>query len=104
MPTVAPRAITYSRQSRARKDDSAAFPEAQRLKTRALVSAKGWTFAGHFERVALAAMTPALPARGSTLRSTPSLRGEASVLVVYRLDRAYQPGGEHPSRMPCLLG
>ncbi|KRC85211.1 hypothetical protein ASE25_19365 [Terrabacter sp. Root85] len=91
MPTPT-RAITYARQSKAREDDSAASPEAQRRKTKALVEARGWTFVDHFEDVGASGYDPRAARPGLDAALDAIRRGEASVLVVYRLDRLTRRG------------
>ncbi|MFF7631957.1 recombinase family protein [Kitasatospora sp. NPDC008050] len=52
------RAVSYIRQSKKREDDSQASPAAQRTKTEALITAKGWENSGHFEDIGKSGWDP----------------------------------------------
>lgn len=86
------RAITYARQSKQREDESQGSPEAQRAQTRALIDARGWTFAGHFDDLGASGYDPKVARPGLDAALAAVERGDADVVVVYRLDRLTRRG------------
>ncbi|MBO1765784.1 recombinase family protein [Allobranchiibius sp. GilTou38] len=86
------RAITYSRQSKAREDDSQSSPEAQRTASRAMIAARGWEHVGDFEDVGKSGYDPKVHRPGLEAALATLERGEADRLVVYRLDRLTRQG------------
>lgn len=97
------RAITYARQSKQREDEPQGSPEAQRTQTRALIDARGWTFAAHFEDLGASGYDPKAARPGLDAALTMIERGEASVLVVYRLDRLTRRGVSEALRIVEVL-
>ncbi|GER24018.1 hypothetical protein NCCP1664_25130 [Zafaria cholistanensis] len=97
------RAITYARQSKQREDESQGSPEAQRRQTRALIQARDWTFAGHYEDLGASGYNPKVARPGLDAALAAVARREADVLVVYRLDRLTRQGVAEALRIVGVL-
>jgi site-specific DNA recombinase len=96
-------AITYARQSKQREDESQGSPEAQREKCAALIAARGWTHGGHFEDLGASGYDPKTPRPGLDAALAAVARGEASALVIYRLDRLTRRGVAEALRIVATL-
>jgi site-specific DNA recombinase len=86
------RAATYGRQSKAREDDSAGSPTAQRESTRSFVAARGWEFVGHYDDVGRSGYDPKAKRPGLEALLAAVRRREVDLVVVYRLDRLTRQG------------
>lgn len=97
------RAATYGRQSKAREDESAASPHAQRQAGEAFIKARSWEHAGHFEDVGISGFDP--KARRPDLERLLKAvrRRELDAVVVYKLDRFTRQGVVEAVRLVGVL-
>ncbi|WP_406831660.1 recombinase family protein [Pedococcus sp. KACC 23699] len=86
------RAATYARQSKARADESAASPQAQREAATSFAAARGWQHVGHYEDVGASGYDPKAERPGLDALLATVRRREVDVVIVYRLDRLTRRG------------
>jgi DNA invertase Pin-like site-specific DNA recombinase len=86
------RAIDYTRQSKRRNDGSEASPEAQHEKCVALITAKGWSPAGHFSDVGRSGWDPNVERPEFDEMMAAVRAGHVDAVVVFSLSRLTRQG------------
>ncbi|MCX4832842.1 recombinase family protein [Streptomyces sp. NBC_01016] len=86
------RAVDYTRQSKRRTDKSEASPEAQHAKCMAMITAKGWSHAGHFSDVGRSGWDPNVERPDFEEMMTAVRAGHVDAVIVFALSRLTRQG------------
>lgn len=97
--TTKTRAVTYARQSKARDDGSEASPEAQTRSCREFARSQSWTVVDDFADVGASGYNPSADRPGLAAALAAIARGDADVLVVWKLDRLTRRGVREAVRL-----